>query len=107
MCNGGRPVTAFPRAFVLRLHHGDPMPGVELPGGRAVVFDDSESGISSGAPSVADLCRGYPGARIEWADEAPTPAAPGLPAQRPCTDPRHTGALRTQLGCAGPDPATT
>ncbi|MFE4649309.1 hypothetical protein [Streptomyces sp. NPDC056707] len=31
----------------------------------------------------------------------------GLPAEQPCADPRHTGALREQLGCSGPDPATT
>jgi hypothetical protein len=29
---------------------------------------------------------------------APTP-------QQPCTDPRHTGRIREQLGCTGPDPA--
>lgn len=70
------PKAVFPRSFVLHPHHGGaPLPGVELPGGHAVVFDDPESGASSGAPSVADLCRGYPGARIEWADEAPASAA--------------------------------
>lgn len=31
----------------------------------------------------------------------------GLPAEQPCTDPRHTGAIRERLGCSGPDPATT
>lgn len=31
----------------------------------------------------------------------------GLPAEQPCADPRHTGAVREQLGCSGPDPATT
>lgn len=29
-----------------------------------------------------------------------------LPPAQPCTDPRHTGPIREQLGCSGPDPAT-
>ncbi|MFE2021328.1 hypothetical protein ACFW9O_25100 [Streptomyces sp. NPDC059499] len=33
-------------------------------------------------------------------------ATASLPPVQPCTDPRHTGAIREQLGCAGPDPAT-
>ncbi|WP_406420876.1 hypothetical protein [Streptomyces sp. NBC_00842] len=43
-------------------------------------------------------------------DPAPTPPQQpetGLPAEQPCADPRHTGAIREQLGCSGPDPATT
>lgn len=35
----------------------------------------------------------------------PTPRGTGLPPGKPCTDPRHTGAIREQLGCNGPDPA--
>ncbi|MER7697015.1 hypothetical protein [Streptomyces sp. NPDC096095] len=36
----------------------------------------------------------------------PVLAASGLPAaEEPCTDPRHTGPIRAQLGCNGPDPA--
>ncbi|MFF1600751.1 hypothetical protein ACFVYV_25135 [Streptomyces mirabilis] len=27
-----------------------------------------------------------------------------LPPVQPCTDPRHTGAIRERLGCVGPDP---
>lgn len=27
-----------------------------------------------------------------------------LPPEQPCTDPRHTGAIREQLGCTGPAP---
>ncbi|MEV3995784.1 hypothetical protein AB0K62_08840 [Streptomyces halstedii] len=34
-----------------------------------------------------------------------TPGA-GLPPAQPCTDPRHTVAVREQLGCTGPDPAS-
>ncbi|WP_405195155.1 hypothetical protein [Streptomyces anulatus] len=30
-----------------------------------------------------------------------------LQAAGPCTDPRHTGPIRAQLGCTGPDPAET
>lgn len=37
----------------------------------------------------------------------PVLAAVGLPAAEPCTDPRHTGPIRAQLGCTGPDPADT
>ncbi|MFB6943214.1 hypothetical protein ACFWGL_17030 [Streptomyces sp. NPDC060286] len=33
------------------------------------------------------------------------PNKPNLPAAEPCTDPRHTGSVRDQLGCTGPDPA--
>ncbi|MET7648348.1 hypothetical protein ABZS83_32950 [Streptomyces sp. NPDC005426] len=40
------------------------------------------------------------------ADEPQRPET-GLPAEQPCTDPRHTGAIRERLGCSGPDPATT
>ncbi|MFE6853455.1 hypothetical protein ACFVDH_22025 [Streptomyces sp. NPDC057674] len=29
-----------------------------------------------------------------------------LPPTEPCTDPRHTGRIREQLGCTGPDPRT-
>ncbi|MFB7029643.1 MULTISPECIES: hypothetical protein [unclassified Streptomyces] len=29
-----------------------------------------------------------------------------IPYTTPCTDPRHTGPIRKQLGCTGPDPAT-
>lgn len=32
-------------------------------------------------------------------------AAQSLPPAVPCTDPRHTGALRARLGCVGPDTA--
>ncbi|THA78392.1 hypothetical protein E6R60_05770 [Streptomyces sp. A0642] len=39
-------------------------------------------------------------------EEAQRPET-GLPAEQPCTDPRHTGAIRERLGCSGPDPATT
>ncbi|MET7759758.1 hypothetical protein ABZT27_34415 [Streptomyces sp. NPDC005389] len=28
-----------------------------------------------------------------------------IPPTEPCTDPRHTGRIREQLGCVGPDPA--
>ncbi|MFI0593674.1 zinc finger domain-containing protein [Streptomyces griseus] len=37
----------------------------------------------------------------------PMLAAAGLPAVEACTDPRHTGPIRAQLGCTGPDPAET
>ncbi|MEU0102203.1 hypothetical protein [Streptomyces sp. NPDC006267] len=37
----------------------------------------------------------------------PVLAASGLPAAEACTDPRHTGPIRAQLGCTGPDPAGT
>ncbi|WP_430479331.1 zinc finger domain-containing protein [Streptomyces sp. P11-1] len=37
----------------------------------------------------------------------PMLAAAGLPAVEACTDPRHTGPIRSQLGCTGPDPAET
>lgn len=64
-------MTQFPRAFVLYLCHGDALPGIELPNGRVIVFDDPEGWVSSGAPSADALCHGYAGARIEWADQAP------------------------------------
>ncbi|MFG3140783.1 hypothetical protein ACGFZA_31830 [Streptomyces sp. NPDC048211] len=43
----------------------------------------------------------------ETAPSSPAPSETGLPPALPCTDPRHTGSIREQLGCTGPDPATT
>lgn len=41
------------------------------------------------------------------AHTTPPPAASGTQPTEPCTDPRHTGRIREQLGCVGPDPAAT
>ncbi|MGW2591977.1 hypothetical protein ACWCXC_17160 [Streptomyces sp. NPDC001515] len=52
------------------------------------------------------------GGRWTWTQYAvltapllPTAPVSVLPPEQPCTDPRHTGPLREQLGCSGPDPA--
>ncbi|MFC9247775.1 hypothetical protein ACFT7S_28315 [Streptomyces sp. NPDC057136] len=96
---------AFARGFRLHLSHGQVLDGAQYPNGWALVMDDPEWGLCSSARTIELLQAGYGGGRIEWADEAP--AETGLPPTQPCTDPRHTGAIREQLGCSGPDPATT
>ncbi|MFE3471166.1 hypothetical protein ACFXOI_05680 [Streptomyces bacillaris] len=81
------PSGRFPRAFLLHPRHGDPLPGVELPGGGGVmVFEDWDNGIAVRASSMTYLIAGgYHGARIEWsADATPPeddqqPAAPAAP----------------------------
>lgn len=184
-------MSEFTRGFRLHQRRGTPLDGAAFPSGRVFVLDDPEWGLATAAASVEDLQRGYPDARIEWADDSepldekpaemaplahqdaeqqasdstgadePVPAQPqqstlrdraaaaiyewnnpgyawatahpddliayrgdadavmdvlpeqqgpsptGLPAEQPCADPRHTGAIREQLGCSGPDPATT
>ncbi|MEU0002579.1 hypothetical protein ABZ069_37360 [Streptomyces microflavus] len=65
-----------PRAFLLHPRHGgDPLPGVELPGGHGVMlFEDWENGIVVRASSMAYLIAGgYHGARIEWSSDALQP----------------------------------
>ncbi|MGW1813304.1 hypothetical protein ACWCQM_06995 [Streptomyces sp. NPDC002125] len=76
------------------------------------------------APVIGGLCGGctqygetLPGTSTvaDWTGEQQDPLVSGgdvtpgasLPPAQPCTDPRHTGAIREQLGCTGPDPATT
>ncbi|WP_329141026.1 zinc finger domain-containing protein [Streptomyces sp. NBC_00670] len=68
------------------------------------------------------LCTSHSGTRVRRHDvhrtrslalqhaEAKAAAAPedaSLPSARLCTDPRHTGPIREQFGCNGPDPAAT
>ncbi|MGW4305097.1 zinc finger domain-containing protein [Streptomyces californicus] len=43
----------------------------------------------------------------ERARTVPVLAASSLPAAEACTDPSHTGPIRTRLGCTGPDPDVT
>ncbi|WP_228989442.1 hypothetical protein [Streptomyces sp. DH8] len=99
-----------PRAFLLHPRHGDPLPGVELPGGVGVMlFEDWEDGIAVRASSMAYLISGgYHGARIEWAGQQPAPVDPAAlaaaldqTAARPyrCT---VTGAWRS-TDCRHPD----
>ncbi|MFG2671384.1 hypothetical protein [Streptomyces sp. NPDC048445] len=120
------------RGFRLHLSHGRVLDGAQFPNGRVVVMDDPEWGLCSGARDAELLTIGYPDARIEWADgsepldenraepahlvhpsteqQAGEPTGvdePALPPEQPCTNPRHTGAIRERLGCSGPDPATT
>ncbi|MFG2589077.1 hypothetical protein [Streptomyces sp. NPDC048438] len=95
-------MTAYARGF--RLHvRGRVLDGAEFPNGRVIVVDDPEWGLCSGARSADLLQVCYPGSRIEW----PPAETSAPPDEQPCTDPRHTGAIRDQLGCSGPDPATT
>lgn len=37
--------------------------------------------------------------------DQPQQPTTGLPPEQPCTDPRHTGPIREQLGCVDPAPA--
>jgi hypothetical protein len=64
-------VTAYTRGFRLHLAHGRVLDGAEFPNGRVIVMDDPEWGLCSGARSADLLQAGYPGARIEWADQTP------------------------------------
>ncbi|AGK80421.1 hypothetical protein SFUL_5533 [Streptomyces microflavus DSM 40593] len=61
-------------------------------------------------PLLADVPPAVSGVSSEEAATNVTAAVPvlaavGLPAAEPCTDPRHTGPIRAQLGCTEPAPA--
>lgn len=58
----------FARGFRLHLGHGQTLDGAQFPSGHLLVLDDSEYGLATAAASAAQLLRGYPGSRIEWAD---------------------------------------
>ncbi|MGW3410278.1 hypothetical protein [Streptomyces sp. NPDC000888] len=55
------------RHFHLHLHH-HVFDGWELDDGQALVIDDPIYGLTSAAPSLMDLIRGYGGGHIEWLD---------------------------------------
>ncbi|MFI6700291.1 hypothetical protein ACIBJC_15160 [Streptomyces sp. NPDC050509] len=55
--------------FRLHPRYGEPIVGRLLPDGRALVLDDPEYGLVTGAASTEDLVRGYPGSHIEWPQE--------------------------------------
>ncbi|WP_330339378.1 hypothetical protein [Streptomyces sp. NBC_00557] len=57
--------------FRLHLPH-QVLPGFLLPDGWAVAIDDLEYGLTSAAPSLPDLIRGYGGGRLEWPEHDPT-----------------------------------
>lgn len=54
--------------FRLHLAHLIVLDGWVEADGQAVVVDDPEYGLTSCAPTLDDLVRGYGGARIEWPD---------------------------------------
>ncbi|MCX4974255.1 hypothetical protein [Streptomyces sp. NBC_00620] len=58
------------RHFHLHLHH-HVFDGWELEDGQALVVDDPIYGLTSAAPTLADLIRGYGGGHIEWPDHDP------------------------------------
>lgn len=99
-------MTAFTRGFRLHQRHGKPLDGAEFPSGRVVVLDDPEWGLASAARSVEDLQRGYPDARIEWADDAPAEHCGHQPprfsqdtrATECVLRPRHTGSHADNSG---------
>lgn len=66
-----------PRPFRLRLPH-QVLDGWELSGGQAVAVDDPEYGLTTAAPTLVDLIRGYGGGHITWPDEH-DPATKGTP----------------------------
>ncbi|MFD6587292.1 hypothetical protein ACFWED_10465 [Streptomyces anulatus] len=60
----------FARPFRLIQRHGPALDGAQFPNGRVVLMDDPDWGLCSGARSLDLLLRhGYPGARIEWAEQ--------------------------------------
>ncbi|MCR8947203.1 hypothetical protein NW249_34520 [Streptomyces sp. OUCMDZ-4982] len=71
---------AYARPFRLIQRNGVALDGAVFPNGRAVVMDDPDWGICSGARTLdLLLAHGYHGARIEWPDEVTPPAAPAAP----------------------------
>ncbi|MFE7752159.1 hypothetical protein [Streptomyces sp. NPDC057428] len=72
----------YARGFRLVLRDGHHLDGAVFPSGRAFVLDDPEYGFATVTVSVPELLRsGYHGARIEWADQAPT-----VPADQAATE---------------------
>ncbi|MFF6836014.1 hypothetical protein ACFY84_29915 [Streptomyces sp. NPDC012438] len=65
---GDRP---FVVGFRLHLRHGESLHGALFPDGRCLVVEDIEAGLITAAPSLDDLIRGYPDARIEWPAQSP------------------------------------
>lgn len=57
---------SFTRGFRLHLTDTRHLDGAEFPSGRVLVLDDPERGLASAALSLADLLKGYNGARVEW-----------------------------------------
>ncbi|MET9204087.1 hypothetical protein ABZW38_02795 [Streptomyces bacillaris] len=71
---------AFARPFRLIQRNGEPLEGAVFPNGRAIVLDDPDWGICSGARTLdLLLAHGYHGARVEWPDGATPSAAPAAP----------------------------
>lgn len=76
------------RRFRLHLRHRV-FDGWIEPGGQAVAVDDPEYGLTTSAPTVEDLLRGYGGGHIQWPDEQhhePPEQHEGEPGDR---DPDH------------------
>ena len=72
-----RPLTASPavRFFRLCLRHQVVVEGWVEPGGTAVAVDDPEYGLTSSAPTLDDLVRGYGGGHVTWPDQHDVPPA--------------------------------
>ncbi|WP_432116614.1 hypothetical protein [Streptomyces sp. S1] len=68
------PYTDHPFTVGFRLHrrHGEHLDGALFPNGRCLVVEDGEAGLITAAPSLDDLVRGYPDARIEWPEPGAT-----------------------------------
>lgn len=62
------------RLFRLHLRH-QVVDGWIEPDGRHVTVDDPEYGLTSAAPTAADLIRGYGGGHITWPDQHDAPPA--------------------------------
>ncbi|MFJ3786968.1 hypothetical protein [Streptomyces sp. NPDC090093] len=60
----------FTAGFRLHQRHGKPLDGALFPSGRCIVAEDVEAGLITAAPSLDDLVRGYPDARIEWPEKS-------------------------------------
>ncbi len=71
-----QPLTAPPpvRVFLLQLRH-QVVEGWVEPDGTAVAVDDPEHGLTSSAPTLDDLVRGYGGGHITWPDQHDAPPA--------------------------------
>ncbi|MFJ8761047.1 hypothetical protein [Streptomyces cyaneofuscatus] len=107
-------VSAAPEALDVHLGFHNRTTGKSESGMRVTGVDDAGWAVYVDAAQSHMWRRAEPAvsgaseeAAANLAVNVPMLAAAGLPAAEACTDPRHTGSIRAQLGCTGPDPADT
>lgn len=96
-----------------RIEWADQAPAAGQPTDLTETPEDAIRRFARRLVAVEQLCAGRPGYHTitvkalltAMGDADDSQEQSGLPPEQPCTDPRHTGAIREQLGCTGPDPA--